>query len=377
VPQNLSMIIMKLIEKLPSKRYQTPLELKEALIRVQHSLEPTVIGGEDLEATSFRDFLLKEPNEESSTQKIEGTEDSLDSKELDSTHKVLDVLSEGAPAPTFALSFLEPRHSLLRVVITSEKKVIITGSQGMIYQSNDLGVSWERLDYKSRASFYSLWSNAEEQIICGEGGLLLRLHQQKLQELNSQTSHTLYTIWGGNRGLYIAGEHGTLLRKSGDVVFVLKLGQSTLFAGCQSAFGDLFVVGKKGTIFRSTDYGFTWHPKPSNTENDLHAIIATKSGELIVVGKSGTVLCSVDRGQTWSQVQSPFFEDLYDVDSTVGGVLYAVGSHGTILQRPSGAPHWRKVPGPTTKDLFSVSSLPDNNVVIVGDEGVILFSSGD
>ena len=373
VPQNLSTIIMRLLEKLPSKRYETPLELRDALNRVQHSLEPTVIG-EALEETSFREPLPKEPTEETPTQQLHV--EVPGSGEFGSTIRVLHEEPGEAAASGFELSFLAQGRALLRVLATADKRLLIAGSHGLLYQSSDLGLSWERLEYQSGAALYSLWSDAAgEQLICGEGGLLLRRRAGEFHALHSQTSHSLYAIWGGNRGLYIAGEHGTLLRKSGDVVFVLRLGQATLFSGCQSAFGDLFAVGKKGTIFRSTDYGFTWHPKQSNTENDLHAITTTKSGELIAVGKSGTILRSMDRGQTWSQDQSLCFDDLYDIEAAASGALYIVGSQGTILLRPAGAAQWSKLVSPTSNDLFSASSLPDDRLVIVGDAGAVLFSA--
>jgi serine/threonine protein kinase len=380
VPQNLSAVIMKLLEKIPSRRYQTPFELKEAFLRIQNSLEPTVIGGEDiyLEETSFR-RPIKEPTEESPTQQMKEHEPEVElaSEEFDSTQRVLhENLEESPTTSPFVLSCLSPNRALLRVASIGEKKIVITGSHGTLYHSDDLGVSWKSLVYSKGVSLYSLWLGASgESLVCGEGGLLLRLQQNTFQELEAQTNQSLYAIWGGSRGLYIVGENGTLLRKNGDVVFVLRLGQSTLFSGCQSAFGDLFAVGKKGTIFRSTDYGFTWSQKTSNTENDLHAITATKSGELICVGKAGTLLRSTDRGQSWSQEQSPFFDDLYDVDSTTNGTLYAVGSQGTILMRPSGAAQWAKVPSLTTHDLLSVSSLPNDKLVIVGDGGTVLLSS--
>jgi serine/threonine protein kinase len=374
VPQNLSTIVMRLLEKSPTRRFQSAQELRDALLRVQTSLEPTVIGGDDLEETSFRPDIIskpptKEPTEENPTQ--QASEDLL-AEESFSTVKVSQEPIAGGPS--FTMLCLEEHRTLLHVVARGDK-VWVSASRGGLYTSQDAGHSWERFLYEKGASLYSLWLGPnEEQLLCGEGGLLLLSQEKYFHALSPQTTHSLYCIWSSPRGVYIAGEQGTLLRKNGDVVFVLRVGDTTLFSGCQSAFGDLIVVGKKGTIHRSTDFGFTWSAKTSNTENDLHAVTAS-AGEMIAVGKAGTILRSTDRGHSWVQQESSFFEDLYGVGFSPDGKLYAVGGQGTILRRASSSASWEKLVSPTQQDLYSLSFLPNNRLIAVGDSGTVLLAS--
>ena len=70
---------------------------------------------------------------------------------------------------------------------------------------------------------------------------------------------------------------------------------------------DVFAVGERGTIVRSTDRGATWAVLASGTELTLHAIAGTGSGDIYAVGdRDGQVadgravlLHSADDGASW------------------------------------------------------------------------------
>jgi photosystem II stability/assembly factor-like uncharacterized protein len=85
-------------------------------------------------------------------------------------------------------------------------------------------------------------------------------------------------------------------------VFSLVIGAGALvvLSGCNT--GDpmvRFLVGGKGTVFKTTDGGATWSTLSTGADGNLRAGTAFDGSEACVVGDAGTVRYTVNGGSTW------------------------------------------------------------------------------
>ncbi|GAB4030467.1 T9SS type A sorting domain-containing protein [Spirosoma jeollabukense] len=94
-------------------------------------------------------------------------------------------------------------------------------------------------------------------------------------------------------------------------------------------------VGVYGTIFGSTDYGYSWSQKSSPTTNPLNDV-TYGNGLYVVVGDNSTILTSPD-GNTWTAryVYTPSPVALRGVTYS-GNQFVAVGYGGIVLTSPNG-----------------------------------------
>jgi photosystem II stability/assembly factor-like uncharacterized protein len=140
------------------------------------------------------------------------------------------------------------------------------------------------------------------------------------------------------------------------------------------------VVGRYGTILRTTDGGATWVEQDSGTTNDLNAVSFTDANTGTVVGSNETILRTTDGGATWVEQDSDTlfgWVSLTGVSFTDALRGLAVGWHivgsdvyaGAILRTWDGGATWVWEDSGTTNGLNAVSST---GYTAVGDYGTIL-----
>jgi photosystem II stability/assembly factor-like uncharacterized protein len=86
----------------------------------------------------------------------------------------------------------------------------------------------------------------------------------------------------------------------------------------------LWRLRSSGKIERSTDRGITWTPQNSGAKHELLAGSASSDAVCWLVGRAGTILRTTDGGGHWSKVVSP-------VTGDVGGVRAEDALHATIF----------------------------------------------
>jgi photosystem II stability/assembly factor-like uncharacterized protein len=139
------------------------------------------------------------------------------------------------------------------------------------------------------------------------------------------------------------------------------------------------VVGRYGTILRTTDGGATWVEQDSGTTNDLKAVSFTDANTGTVVGFNETILRTTDGGATWVEQDSDILwgrVEFTGVSFTDAFVGLAVGWHvivdvygGAILQTVDGGATWVWKDSGTTNGLNAVSFT---GRTAVGEYGTIL-----
>jgi photosystem II stability/assembly factor-like uncharacterized protein len=143
------------------------------------------------------------------------------------------------------------------------------------------------------------------------------------------------------------------------------------------AFKDAFnglVVGKSGTILKTTDGGGTWVPQASGTAENLSSIFANTTNTF-AVGDNGVILRSTNGGTIWNSGYDPItvIKNLKGVCIRKDTVGYAVGETGTILKTKGIATKiWLAETSGTTEDLMAVHFPVDTLGYAVGANGTIV-----
>ncbi len=132
------------------------------------------------------------------------------------------------------------------------------------------------------------------------------------------------------------------------------------------------VVGKAGTILRTTNGGASWINQISGTTNQLRGVSFTDSDNGTAVGWEGTILRTTNGGTSWISQTSGTRNNLYGVSFADSNNGTAVGVLGTILRTTNGGASWINQISGTTNLLLAVSFTDSDNGTAVGWVGTIL-----
>lgn len=148
-----------------------------------------------------------------------------------------------------------------------------------------------------------------------------------------------------------------------------------------------WVVGEKGSIYRTFDRGQSWVKQDSTVDDGLMGIDCISQIECWVVGENGTALKTAD-GSRWSKVDLGTDADLTAVDFLNKEVGIVVGNKGMILRTNDGGRTWRQqhITGgekscgyefiSENDDLADVTIVDENNAWIAAEDGVAKYIGG-
>ncbi|MFZ4400528.1 MAG: YCF48-related protein [Bacteroidales bacterium] len=110
-----------------------------------------------------------------------------------------------------------------------------------------------------------------------------------------------------------------------------------------------------------------WTQQTSGTINNLTSVFATGANTAYVVGKNGTILKTSNGGQSWvSQISgtTTHLNSIYFTDANTG---FIVGDNGMFLKTTNGGANWVIMPtGVTTRPLYTVFFTDANTGYIAG-----------
>lgn len=100
-------------------------------------------------------------------------------------------------------------------------------------------------------------------------------------------------------------------------------------------------AGSGGQIERSADSGATWEAQNAGTGQELLAGSAPSDSVCWIVGRSGTILRTTD-GRAWSRVESPVSADIVSVAATSGANATITTADGQRFITRDGGRTWEK-----------------------------------
>lgn len=201
---------------------------------------------------------------------------------------------------------------------------------------------------------------------------------------NTEWANKVYAK--GNNEVFIVGSKGLIVKSTDRALAWTKQyfpTQVTLndIIFCNDDIG--FIVGNKGTILKTEDGGTNWIQLNSGTVSDINAIAATGLDNIWVVGNGGLVLFSTDAGSTWSAKNIPNNRNLYDIKFREN-IGYIVGDGNNVLKTVNGGIGWETqiaYNNPNEDDIIFSLSITENKVfalvngAINYDLGVILSAT--
>jgi photosystem II stability/assembly factor-like uncharacterized protein len=127
-----------------------------------------------------------------------------------------------------------------------------------------------------------------------------------------------------------------------------------------------WIVGEKGTIYKTSDGGENWSLKQSGTQNNLYDIAFEDEFNGIAIGHS-VVLSTSDGGENWN---SQPFDDSVNVAESFSGVYYLGGPYSLFCKSTDKGATW-------VKSRIPVLSAQLRNIAFINkDTGLICVHAG-
>lgn len=105
----------------------------------------------------------------------------------------------------------------------------------------------------------------------------------------------------------------------------------------------------------------------------LNAIARTGSGALFIVGERGSAFRSRDGGAKWQRLQLPYDGSMFGVIGYDADRVLAFGLRGHVYESSDLGDHWQAVQTGTELSLMGGAALPNDGAVIVGANGIVLI----
>nr|WP_239482109.1 YCF48-related protein [Pseudomonas insulae] len=250
------------------------------------------------------------------------------------------------------------RQLLTAVTFVNDKKGWAVGHDAQILVTQDGGATWTQqlvdIEREEGAPFLDVaFTDENNGFVVGSYGALFATTDggqnwedvsDRLDNPDGYHLNAIAPIKGD--GLFIVGETGCMFRsRDGGQTWETVKGpyEGSLFGvtGTQTA-NTVLAYGLRGNLFRSTDFGTSWHKvalKSGNRGMDYGLAGGTdlSDGSVVLVGHGGSVLKSTDDGQTFSLVNRSDRLSLSSVTAADDGKLILVGQAGVQVAAPTGA----------------------------------------
>lgn len=230
---------------------------------------------------------------------------------------------------------LDSDRNLNSISFLNDYKGYIVGDSGLVMQSLDAGITWDKIESQFLNGFNSICSNDNKLFVVGSAGFIGTLNNgsKQIKKVNSNTTETLFKIYFKNTNTG-------------------------------------FIVGSNGLILKSYDGGLTWQKIQSNVNENLFSISFADSKNGIIVGWNGTILKTNDSGESWQKQNINFKSYLKDVLFVNEFLGIIVGGEGKIFRTENGGDSWDEIDVGSNSGLYKVSF--DNNA-----EGIVLSNRGE
>ncbi|MBN4076195.1 hypothetical protein JYT16_00605 [Gemmatimonas aurantiaca] len=236
---------------------------------------------------------------------------------------------------------------LTDISLVGDSGMFICGEQGILLESRNFGKNWsqryfENLDY---LYFYGVkFNGAGIGIVAGvTGGDDTRYRGILYRSDDAGVSWNLLEDVGGmgfsrisldiTSNTFVVTAIGSILKSSDNGVTwkTVKLPTSELMRDTK-LLGSLGVsVGLKGNILRSTDAGDTWLAIKSPTKSNLTSVYLHLPSVWYIAGSGGEVWETSDGGETWKSLQLPKRVTINGI-KRLGPKLIVWGADGTVMK---------------------------------------------
>ncbi|MCP4714795.1 MAG: hypothetical protein GY868_06730, partial [Deltaproteobacteria bacterium] len=167
----------------------------------------------------------------------------------------------------------------------------------------------------------------------------------KMPEFSFVTTENLHSVaYVDQQYIWVCGRYGTLYYSSDNGVSWQEQNSGvTELLGCIVFINQKqgWTAGVKGTILHTSDSGATWTPQISGVEFNILDLFFLDSDFGWAVGENGMILHTSNGGKSWQQQgesADTFYNDVFFVDRTTGWIA---GEFGTLLHTRDGGATWK------------------------------------
>ncbi|WP_157957803.1 WD40/YVTN/BNR-like repeat-containing protein [Aliidiomarina celeris] len=238
----------------------------------------------------------------------------------------------------------------------SDSIIWAAGHEGIMLQSTDGGVSWQRRM---------------------DGHQLLAMEYPYLE----QRAQMLENAIDNAEDEYEAEELSFALDELG---FLMQGAEIQFEVGPTKPFLDIrflnenigFALAAYGTLLRTENGGDDWEIISHRIENPmgyhLNRLVVNDNNEVVLVGEYGLLARSTDLGENWETLESPYDGSWFGGLVDNNGRLWVYGLRGNVFVSNDFGDSFEHVQTPTRYNLNNGTVLENGHVAIVGHSGVIV-----
>jgi len=235
------------------------------------------------------------------------------------------------------------RFDQFQSITNTGRAVVAVGSAGLVLNSKDGGVTWQR------------------QMLPGGPSLI---------DIVNCPDMTLVAL-DIRRMLWLSEDDGdTWVSRPIDTA------ETPLALTCDPR-NRLWVVGSFSTILSSADRGATWEMQTFDEDLMFTTVQFVEPGFAVITGEFGAVMTSVDEGATWERA-GDLPGEFYPLAAlfTSRDLGYVAGLNGKILHSDDGGQTWRYQETVTNSPLYGLVAQGEQ-LYAAGDFGVLLRQQGE
>jgi len=280
-------------------------------------------------------------------------------------------------------------RSLVLDIVRSGGHYIAVGARGDVLLSND-GNAWHQVEVPTRATLTAVTAIDAQVWAVGHDGMILHSadageHWQVQRKDPWQPTDAggdptkgaplLDVLFVDARRGFAVGAYSLALQTAdgGETWKPMTVAAKTADTGGDDEVGD------SGGAKRADDTRQTFSAAELKVGQEatphLNAIARTGSGALFIVGERGSAFRSRDQGSTWSRLQLPYDGSMFGVLGYDGDHVLAFGLRGHAFESNDLGDHWTLVTTGTELSLMGGAAEADGGAVIVGANGVVLVRS--
>ncbi len=290
-----------------------------------------------------------------------------------------------APAEILPLA----SQSLLLDIVRSGDRYVAVGARGDVLLSAD-GKDWQQAQVPTRTTFTAvcavdaqLWAVGHDGVIAhsadgGDHWQLQRKDPWQAPADGSDATHDprqgaplLGVLFTDSKHGYAIGAYSLALRSDDGGATWLPMTVAAPVKPDAAGDDDANADDDKGThaqTFSKSELKTAQEPTPH-----LNAIAHTGSGALFIVGERGSAFRSRDQGATWQRLQLPYDGSMFGVIGYEGDHVLAFGLRGHVYESDDLGEHWTQVQTDTELSLMGGTGLANDGAIIVGANGIVLM----
>jgi photosystem II stability/assembly factor-like uncharacterized protein len=262
-------------------------------------------------------------------------------------------------------------------IFTSDTSGFVTTSDGNIYATTDLGVSWKSVSATNRPVKAITFTSAKVGYAVGDSSLFLKTTDGGTTWLPQDigSGQNLTAIRCADDKACVAttadGAHLVITVDGGTSFSLPSPSTDPLFAAAFASPTRLAAAGQQGSTVVSDDAGANSRPIGGRLTGSFSRIVAgAVAGTAFAPGPNATLGKTVDGGKTWTRGNVTTTANVLDVSFPTATAGYALDVDGGLFATSTGGGFWKTLDTGSTARPGAVYAPTPTTVMVIGPTGV-------